>query len=324
MAKRLTKNLIFSVLALIAIFIVNFFLPRLMPGDPLGNLIGADDSTMSQEEYDALYHEMGLDKSLGEQFADYVKNLFQGKLGYSYHRGRDVSELLAEKIPRTLQITIPAWILSAVAAYFFGVIAGYKKSRFSDVAITGGMVLVDAIPSFLLAIVAVILFAFEWKILPSGALNSVFVADSAGARIADRIEHLILPVGTLAIAGTPNKYLLVRNSVASITDMPYIAYAKAKGLCATRIRHVHAFPNVSGAFISMLGTSFGHMIAGSIVIEKVFSIDGVGMLVNRAIYDKDFPTLQAALLVISLSVLISNFVADAICILADASQRRAK
>lgn len=309
---------------MIAIFIVNFFLPRLMPGDPLGNLVGADESAMSQEEYDALYREIGLDKPLGEQFADYVKNLFQGKLGYSYHRGRDVGELLEEKIPRTLQITVPAWILSAAFAYVLGVYAGRNKSKFSDVAVTGGMVFVDAIPSFLLAIVAVILFAFEWKILPSGALNSVFVADSAGARIADRIKHLILPVATLAIAGTPNKFLLVRNSVASITDMPYITYAKAKGLGGARVGHVHAFPNVSGAFISMLGTSFGHMIAGSIVIEKVFSIDGVGMLVNRAIYDKDFPTLQAALLVIALSVLVSNFVADAICMLADASQRRAK
>lgn len=324
MTKRLAKNLIFSVMALIAIFIVNFFLPRLMPGDPLGNLVGADDSTMTQEEYDALYHEMGLDKSLGEQFGNYVKNLFKGKLGYSYHRGRDVSDLLEEKIPRTLQITIPAWIFSAIIAYFLGVFAGYKKSKFSDVAISGGMVIVDAVPSFLLAIVAVILFAFEWKILPSGALNSVFVSDYAGAKIADRIKHLVLPVATLTVASTPNKFLLVRNSVASIMDAPYVYYAKAKGLCSPRIRHIHVFPNVSGAFISMLGTSFGHMIAGSIVIEKVFSIDGIGMLVNRAIYDKDFPTLQAALLIIALSVIISNFVADVICMLSDASQRRGK
>lgn len=319
MAKKIGKSLIFSIIALVAIFVVNFFLPRLMPGDPLANLVGADEKAITQQEYDALYHEMGLDLPLGKQFANYVSDLFKGEWGYSYHQGKDVGGVIFEKIPRTLQITLPAWILSAVLACWLGLVAGNAKSRVKDIGITGGMMLADAIPTFLLAILFLILFAFEWQVLPSGGLNSPFAKNT----FADRLLHLVLPVATLTIVSTPKKYLLVRNQSANIQDEPYMTYARAKGLNSARLESVHAFPNISSAFISMLGTSFGHMIAGSIIIEKVFSIDGVGMLVNRAISDKDFPMLQGALLVIALSVIVSNFIADAIAVLSDPRQRRA-
>lgn len=319
MAKKIGKSLIFSIIALVAIFVVNFFLPRLMPGDPLANLVGADEKAITQQEYDALYHEMGLDLPLGKQFANYVSDLFKGEWGYSYHQGKDVGGVIFEKIPRTLQITLPAWILSAVLACWLGLVAGNAKSRAKDIGITGGMMLADAIPTFLLAILFLILFAFEWQVLPSGGLNSPFAKNT----FADRLLHLVLPVATLTIVSTPKKYLLVRNQSANIQDEPYMTYARAKGLNNARLESVHAFPNISSAFISMLGTSFGHMIAGSIIIEKVFSIDGVGMLVNRAISDKDFPMLQGALLVIALSVIVSNFIADAIAVLSDPRQRRA-
>lgn len=319
MAKRIGKSLIFSIIALVAIFVVNFFLPRLMPGDPLANLVGADEKAITQEEYDALYHEMGLDLPLGKQFANYVADLFKGEWGYSYHQGKDVGVVISEKIPRTLQVTLPAWILSALIACWLGLVAGNNKSRLADVGITSGMMVIDAVPTFLLAIVLLILFAFEWKVLPSGGLNSPFAQNL----FADRVLHLILPVLTLTVVSAPKKYLLVRNQSSNIQDEPYMSYARAKGLSNARLEYVHVFPNISATFISMLGTSFGHMIAGSIIIEKVFSIDGVGMLVNRAISDKDFPMLQGALLVIAVSVIVSNFVADIIAALCDPRQRRA-
>lgn len=154
---------------------------------------------------------------------------------------------------------------------------------------------------------------------PFGGLNSPFAQNS----FPDRLLHLVLPVLTLTLVSTPKKYLLVRNQSATIYDEQYMSYARAKGLSDARLECVHTFPNISATFISMLGTSFGHMIAGSIIIEKVFSIDGVGMLVNRAISDKDFPMLQGALLAIAVSVIVSNFIADVIVAFFDPRQRRA-
>lgn len=318
MAKRICKSLIFSLLALAAIFIVNFFLPRLIPGDPLQHLTGADDKAITQEQYDQLYHDMGLDKPLGEQFASYIKGTFNGELGFSYHHGKDAADIIREKIPRTLQVALPAWLISAFLAYVLGLRAGFKKRSL----LSGGMVILDAVPSFLIAILLLIVFSFKLELLPFGALNSTIPPSTAGGRLLDRILHLILPVLTLVLATTPKKFLLMRNTAASAADLPYVAYAKSKGLRPGRIRRMHIFPNVSAPFISMLGTSFGHMIAGSIIVEKIFSIDGIGMLVNRAIADLDYPVLQASLLIIAVSVIVSNFIADVICALCDPRQRR--
>lgn len=321
MKKRIIKNLIFSVIAFAAIIVVNFLLPRLMPGDPLANLIGADVEAISQEEYDALRRETGLDKPMSEQFGDYLKGVFTGEWGYSYHRGDDVGKLIAQKMPATLQIAFPAWLISALLSLWLGVNAGYRKSRPLDYALSGTMVVVDAVPSFLMAIVLLILFAFKWDLLPSGALNSVD-APSGVQGFADRLTHLVLPVITLVIVSTPKKYMLMRNLTASATDEQYMTYAKSKGLSASRIKFTHIFPNVSGAFLSMLGTSFGHIVAGSIVIETVFSIDGIGLLVSKGISDLDYPVLQGAFLVIALCVLVSNFISDVVCALVDPRQRR--
>ena len=322
MKKRIFKNLIFSVIALVAIIAVNFLLPRLMPGDPLANLIGADVEAISQEEYETLKHESGLDKPTSEQFADYIKGIFTGEWGYSYHRGEDVGKLISQKMPATLQIAFPAWIISALLALWLGVNAGYRKSKPLDYAMSGGMVIIDAVPSFLMAIMLLVLFAFKWRILPSGALGSVD-AQSGAAGFADRLWHLVLPVATLVIVSTPKKYVLMRNLAASATDEQYVVYAKSKGMSEARIKFAHVFPNVSGAFLSMLGTSFGHIVAGSIVIETVFSIDGIGLLVSKGISDLDYPVLQSTLLTIALCVLASNFLSDVVCALVDPRQRRA-
>lgn len=318
MGKKIARVLIFSLIAFIAIFVLNFFLPRLMPGDPLANLIGADEKTISQEEYEALYHLMGLDKPVGEQFIDYVSDLMKGKLGYSYHQGKDVGSLILEKLPRTLQISIPAWALSSLIGCSLGLKSGMKKGSGGELALTGGMICVDAIPSFLLSIVLLIAFAFSLNWFPSGGLNSVFASNL----FFDRLWHLFLPVLALTLASTPKKYLLMRNEAKSAMNNQYMMYARAKGLSANRLAYVHLFPNVSSSFIVSLGTSFGHTIAGSIVIETIFSIDGIGLLTYRAINDKDYPLLQGTLLLIALSVIISNLIADIIVSSQNPNKRR--
>lgn len=313
--KKLLTSLIFSIICLVAIFVVNFFLPRLMPGDPLAFLMGAEDAEFTQEDYDYYYHEMGLDQPLSKQFGNYIKDLFHGNLGYSYHYGKDVSKVIAQKIPRTLQVVLPAWIISAVLAYFLGTYAGYKKGTLIDSTVTGGMVVLDTMPSFLVGILLLIIFAYQLKLLPFGNLSSTIPPESSGLKIADRIEHLVLPVLSIVLISTPNKYMLMRNTTAKAMGENYIVYAQSRGLSGSKIRIKHIFCNIGQPFISMLGTSFGHILSGSIVIEKIFSIDGMGMLTNTAIMDMDYPMLQATLMIIAVCVIISHFVTDIICAL---------
>lgn len=312
--KKLINSFIFSIVCLAAIFVVNFFLPRLMPGDPLTFLMGADESEFTQEDYDYYYHEMGLDKPLSEQFADYVKGLFKGKLGYSYHYGKDVGEVISQKIPRTLQIAFPAWIISVAIAYLLGTHAGYKRRGLADGIVTGGMVLIDTAPTFLVAILLLIVFAFEFKVLPLGSLNSVIVPSEPLHAFADRIKHLVLPVLTMVLVSTPKKYLLVRNAASQAMDEKYIVYARAKGVKPISIKTRHMFCNIGQPFISMAGTSFGQILAGSVVVEMIFSIDGMGMLTNRAITEMDYPMLQATLFIVASSVIVAHLITDMICI----------
>lgn len=322
MKKKLTRSIIFSLVALVAVFVVNFFLPRLMPGDPLAFLIGADDSAISAEEYEEYYIAMGLDKPLGEQFADYVNDIFHGRLGYSYHYGRDVGEVLNEKIPRTLQIAFPAWIISALIALTLGLFAGYRRHGLLDGAASGAMVLLDAVPTFLMAMLLLILFSYTLGWLPFGSLNSAVVPSDPVLAFADRLKHLVLPVLTIVLVSAPKKYVMMRNVTARAMDEKYIVYARARGLSVGRVLFRHVFPNVGQPFISMLGTSFGKILSGSIVVEMIFSIDGMGALVNRAITDMDYPMLQAALMIIAVAVIFSNLIADMICLLLDPKRKR--
>jgi len=293
-----------------------------MPGDPLGHLIGADENTtISKEQYDEYYVRLGLDKSMGEQFLDYVDDVFHGRLGYSIHYGRDVGDVIGEKIPRTLQIALPAWIISALLAFWLGTLAGYKRHKPFDGIMTGAMVTADTVPTFLMAMVLLIVFAYELKLLPLGSLNSPIIPDNPLGAFADRLQHLILPVATIVLASTPKKYIMMRNVTAKAVDEKYIVYARARGLSQSAVLCRHVFPNVGQPFISMLGTSFGKILSGSIVVEMIFSIDGMGMLVNRAIGDMDYPMLQASLMIIAFSVVISNLIADIICLLIDPKQR---
>ncbi len=318
MRKKILRAIIFSFIAFIAIFVLNFFLPRLMPGDPLANLIGADEKTISQEEYEALYIAMGLDKSLGEQFWNYLGGLFAGRWGYSYHQGKDVGALILEKLPRTLQITVPAWLFSSLLGCSLGLRSGMKRGSAADLLGGGVMSCIDALPTFLLSIILLIVFAFSLRVFPSGGLNSPFAANL----FFDRLWHLFLPILALTLATTPKKYFLMRNEAIGAIDSQYMMYARAKGIKGPRLAYVHLFPNVSNAFILSLGTSFGHTIAGSIVIETIFSIDGIGLLTYRAINDRDYPLLQGTLLIISLTVIISSLIADIIASFLNPAIRR--
>lgn len=321
MRKKILGSLIFSVIALAAVVVVNFFLPRIMPGDPVYTLIGGEDDYVTQEEYDYYYQLLGLNKPVSEQFGDYLRGLFTGDLGYSYHQGGDVADVIAEKIPVTLQVALPAMIISALVAMLWGLRAGSSKSRMLDRFSTGFNIALNSVPTFFMAMLAVIIFAYELQWLPYGGLNSVIPPDDPFLYFLDRLTHLVLPVGTLVAVSTPAKYVLVRNMAAKEQEAKYAVFAQAKGLSGARVRIVHVFSNICQPFIALVGTGFGKMLSGSLVVEMIFSLDGMGTLVGNAVTVRDYPTLQGCLFVIAVMVIVANFATDVLCALSDPRQR---
>lgn len=317
----MTRKLLTSLTCLLVIILFNFALPRLMPGDTVLMLVGMDEDRVTENEYEYYLEKTGADRPLIEQFRDYIVGIFHGDLGYSYHHNAYITDLIAARLPATLQIALPSVILSALIALVLGCLMGMKKGKPLENAVTWAQIIADAVPTFLLALLLLALFAFRLGWLPMGSLSSIRVQGGTAAKLWDRIWHLILPVMTLVIGSTPAKYLMMCNTVARQTGEKYVLYARSRGLSDTRIAFGHILPNVCQPFIAMVGMNMGFIVSGSLVIEDIFSIKGMGSLISQAITSRDYPVLQGCLFVSALVIVIANLLADVICLALDPKVR---
>ncbi|MEG0852960.1 MAG: ABC transporter permease [Angelakisella sp.] len=310
-----------ALLCLLLIVLINFFLPRMMPGDPVLMLTGMDEDALSQQQYDAYKVKLGLDKPMSEQFLDYLGGIFTGNLGYSYHYNEPVSTLLWRRIPNTLQLAVPAILLSSLLAVWLGCSMGYCQGSRRERLTSSVMIVLDAVPGFLLSMVAVYVFAFTLRWLPLGGLSSIVPPKDALAAFGDRVWHLLLPVLVLTFGTLPSKYMLIRNAVAAESDSRYLLYARARGLTSGRIKYVHLFKNICPPFIAMLGVNIGLILAGSMICETIFSIKGMGELFYSAITARDFPVMQGCLFVTAVTVIAATMAADLAVLLIDPKVR---
>lgn len=320
--KKYARHILTAIISFAVILIVNFALPRLMPGDPVHYLTGLDVDVISQELYDRYYTALGLNLPLAEQFEGYLKSVFDGTLGYSYHFNSDVATLISERLPYTLQIALPAVIVSTALSLWLGLRAARRPRSLADNAITSSAIIANSMPSFFAAMLLLVVFSFKLDWFPLGNLSSPDTDISSAAGFFDRLWHLVLPVATLVIATTPPKIIMLRNNAAGGADEKYLVYAKTKGLSPRRISYVHLFPNIGQPFITMTGMNIGGVIGGSIVIETVFSINGMGLLMSQAIDRLDFPVLQGCLTVTAGIVILVTILTDLLLMIADPKIRR--
>lgn len=289
----------------------------MLPGNPIAYLSGFAEEEMTSVQIEYYRNALHLDDSLPEQFIHYLRSLTDGTLGYSFKKKANVSDLIGEKVIVTLQITLPAVILSTFLGLVWGMASGYRKDSSFDKTSTTGLIILNAAPSFLLALVLVILFGFHWKILPYKGLSSSSMVPGKPGFVTDRILHLLLPVMTLVLAMLPSRYLLMRSSVRAATNERYILYAKQRGLSDRKIKYHYILRNIAQPFISMVGMSVSMCIGGSLVIENIFSINGMGKLLSDAVYTLDYPLMQGILFVTTGICVLSIIFTDITCILAD-------
>lgn len=313
------KKIVTSVICLAVILVFNFALPRLMPGDTVLMLVGMDEGVVSADEYAFYAEKTGANKPLLQQFGEYLLGVFRGDLGYSYHHKAEVSQLILRRLPATLQLALPAVILSSLIALALGCLMGMKKGRPVENAVTGMQIALDAVPSFLLALLLLALFAFRLGWLPMGALNSLRVPE--GGALRDRIWHLILPVGTLVLGSVPPKYLMLCSTVARQREEKYVLYARSRGMGEAKIAFTQILSNICQPFLTMVGMNMGFLLSGSLVIENIFSIKGMGSLMMQAVTARDYPVLQGCLFVSALMVVLFHLLTDLLCLLLDPKAR---
>ncbi|MBR2281695.1 MAG: ABC transporter permease [Spirochaetales bacterium] len=300
--RRELRSMVTAVICFLLVIVLNFLLPRLLPGNPLAYLTGVSEEglTTVQEEY--YVHALHLDEGLSRQFAHYLGSLLDGTLGYSFKKDAPVSSLIADRIWPTLKISVPSLLISSALGLVLGLSSGFATKRRTDSWLTPLMIVLNAVPSFLMALSLVLVFGFKLRLLPYAGLSS--------------FAHLILPVTTLVLGMTPSRYLLVRNMVAVQAKERYVLYARQRGLSDRRIRYSYILGNIAGPFIMALGIGFGLAVSGSVVVENIFSINGMGKLLTEAVYTLDYPLVQGVLFVstaiMAIAIILSDLAALAV------------
>jgi peptide/nickel transport system permease protein len=308
---------------IIAVTIV-FFVPRLVPGDPLGavflNLAQVGGSLGAADLVEEYQRRFGLDKSLWEQYVSFLQELARGNLGYSISSfPSQVSDLLRNSLPWTIGLltvtTLTSWILGSV----IGAVVGWwgSRSRFFQALVPAALVLYT-IPYYILAIILVFLFAFYWRIFPlSGAYSTGLRRELSFDFTLDVLYHAMLPALSIILVSLGWWFLSMRSLITTLKGEDYILQAEAKGLSDRRILWGYAFRNALLPQATGLAISLGHIVGGALITEVIFAYPGVGWLIYNAIKSLDFPVIQGAVLLIIFSVACANFIIDIIYPLID-------
>jgi len=300
----------------------NFFLPRLMPGDPLSFLTGAPGMDMpivlDEEMRAELLAYYGLDKPLLQQFADYMLNLLHGDLGWSIYYNAPVSGILIGRLKWTLLLVGTSTALYMVLGILLGAISAWKRGGKRDVGLLVSLLSIGSFPPFFLGMLFIILFGVKLNLFPVFGAQTPFMGYSSPFEEAiDILYHLFLPATTLVISHIGGVYLLMRNSMLNVIGEDYILTARAKGLAEWYIMHKHAMKNALLPITTMIALRTGFMIGGTILVETVFAYPGVGRLLFDAVTYRDYPLLQGAFLIITLVIITANFAADMVYVRLD-------
>ena len=300
------KRIGHSLITLWLILTLNFFLFRMLPGDPVRLLFA--DPRVPIETLDVLRAQYGLEGSLLQQYGLYLVNILQGKLGTSFVYNTPVSEILAERLVNTVILLFPAMVLSILLGCGLGIVAAIRSGRTADFICLSLSQLLWATPAFWLGLLFMI---FAGSFLPlSGMLTAGMSFNSLWAKTMDIGRHMAMPLITLSLVTLGQYAIVMRNSLIDVLTEDYMLVSKAKGFSKTRQLFSHAMPNAVLPVMTLAAMNLGLLIGGAIQTETVFTWPGVGRLVFEALLRRDYPVLQGAFLVISVCALIANLLAD--------------
>lgn len=293
------KKLVQLVIVLFAVTLLSFFMINLLPGDTVDVICGP---SCDQEARDQLREELGFNRPIPVQYADWLRGAVTGDLGNSARTGQSVMESIREKLPVTIQLLIYSQILALGLAVPAGIVASRRPGGMFDKASTGVVFLLLGIPQFVIAPLLIYFFAVRWQLFP--------VIYSESDNIFQLVRNLTLPAISLAVAELAVYLRLLRGDMIATLQEDYIMMAKAKGLSNRRILLRHAFRPSTFSLVTIIGLNMGRLIGGSLIIEFIFAIPGLGRFAVEAIFARDYLQLQGAVVVIAVGYVLINFAVD--------------
>lgn len=302
---------------------LNFALPRLAPGDPLEFLFGQELSTLTPTERTRVLHELGQDRPLLQQYAQYLGGIARGDLGRSIRFGRPVSEILADRLVWTSMLVLPALVLSALIGTALGLAAAWRRGRAADAWLLTVMLVLDSLPVFWIGMLLLAVFAGTLGWLPSFGSLAFVGGDSTLATAAHAVRLLLLPVATLTLAGVGHTFLLARAALLTTLDEEYVRFAEAKGVHPRDVLLRHALRNSILPVYTHVSLGLTGLVSGAVVVETVFAYPGLGRVIVDAVSARDYPLLQGAFVLLVFSVLVVNWLTDLTYGLIDPRVRRA-
>lgn len=296
---------------LFVILTVLFVLFRLAPGDPVERMV---DPSMTPEDAQILISELGLDQPILVQYGYYLKNFATGNMGYSFHYGEPVMDIIAQRLPNTILLFTTAVILSALVGISWGKIASWHKGKKVDIALTIASLVTHTMFLPWLALLFIWMFGYKLNWFPITGLISpeIWLNPESGffAKGLDVLYHMVLPLLTLFIIYFGTYLLVMRSSMLDTLKEDYIITARAKGLTEKVIRNHHAAPNAYLPVVTSVGLSLAFSINGGALTETVFSWPGIGRELVFAVSQNDYPLAQASFLLIATVVLCANLIVD--------------
>jgi peptide/nickel transport system permease protein len=293
MLKYIVKRILLMIPVLIIMTLIVFSIFYFAPGDPVSRIAGPN---VTQEVYESIQRKYGLDQPFIVQYLRFAKSVVKGDLGISILQDRPVIEMIKERLPVTLQIGLLGFLITFVIAIPAGVIAAVKKNTTIDYMCMSGTLLGIAIPTFWLGMLLLYVFAYKLRWFPISGDGTV--------------KQLILPSFAIGLTNAAITARMVRSSMLEVLKQDYVRTARSKGLFEKKVIYGHALKNALIPIITLMGLRLGWILGGSVALEIIFSIPGIGRLMVDSILSRDFPVVQGAMLVLTSSIILANILAD--------------
>lgn len=302
------KRILVAIPTLLIISFMIFSLLYITPGDPVLFMLGSGDTqSVSQEQYDAVRAELGLDKPFFERYMDFITGAVTGDLGTSYITGEDVFDTVMMRMPATLILTVASVLVGLLVAVPLGILAAVKHNSIWDSIATFLATIGVSLPKFWFGLVLIIYLSLRLKIFPSQGIAYID-RDGLGAFLS----HLFLPAVSLGLGLAATQTRMIRSSMLEVLNQDYIRFAKSKGFKDKIVIIRHAFKNAMIPVVTVLGSEIGALLGGAVVTETIFSWPGVGRLAMNSIARRDYPMIQGNTLILCAIFLLINLFVDII------------
>lgn len=300
----IAKRLLLSIPTILGALTLVFFAMRLTPGDPAALFVPPDVPGQSTAAlYAKIRHEYGFDKPLYVQYYDYLTHVARLDFGNSLRYKQPVTQELASRIPNTLQLGLISLVVATVLGIGLGILSAVHRGSWLDDTSVIGALLGISVPSFWLALMLISLLALRFPIFPVSGFGGPFYT-------WDGLRHIVMPALVLSVGGAGGLARYTRSAMLEVLNNDYIRTARAKGVVERTVIIRHALRNALPTIITLLGLGFGSILGGAVIIETVFSWPGVGRYLISAINGRDYPAVEATVLLIAVSFVFANLVTD--------------